>query len=205
MRTRKIVGLLFSLLQLIFILKLIELVRGQEETKSPELSYVNSIPYPYANNPNANANGANVKINVNSKSNNDQLQESQYPAASSDSFVIPIIPDSTVKVKGDNEDLSSARFLPAFQQRKKKNKKKYHSYWTSTEEPPQTTLITVEEEVIDYNENGTEIKRENVTKIFIQKKKEQKVQLCPVRFFFWEFCPLDIPLVNLFFPKELYE
>jgi len=30
-------------------------------------------------------------------------------------------------------------------------------------------------------------------------------RLCPVRFFFWKFCPLDIPFVRLLFPKEMID
>jgi hypothetical protein len=44
-----------------------------------------------------------------------------------------------------------------------------------------------------------------ITKIQANTDSSGEERLCPVRFFFWTFCPLDIPFVRLLFSKELMD
>lgn len=51
-------------------------------------------------------------------------------------------------------------------------------------------------------------KRPNVTEEVLTPAKREEIEhdvarLCPVRFYAWEFCPLDMPIIQLFFPKKM--
>ncbi len=136
------------------------------------IEYVRGYPYPYSNIPNP--------VPVSEGGNKVSYVNS-----------VTFLPPAADLGDGD-ESSGRSNFVTVFP----KHKKKLRPYWTTTEESP------ILEQVIRYDMNGTEIERTNITRRVSTSNKKNPSPLCPVRFFFWHFCPYDIPILNMFFPKD---
>ena len=186
--------MLFRSLQVILLLKSIELVRGQtvqeDGSGAQAIQYVNAVPY--------NQNGVKTDSSANSAVPNVDVKPTYYDHHTGSVIAAPGPADA-----GNGQ----SRSLPVYQQRKQTMYQRRHRrpYWSSTSTSTEAATTMIVEEVIEYSDNGTEINRENVTKVVRLPPQQKLVPLCPVRFFFWEFCPLNIPILNLFLPKEYYE
>lgn len=124
-----------------------------------------------------------------------------------------IISLSSQEISGSGERDSRHFFIAQNAQKKRKLKP-----WLTSSESPTTDYPYIED---DYNSteetdvnNSTRLNRmdifdRNSTKTHINNtmtaSHEESARLCPVRFFFWKFCPLDIPFVRLLFPKEIID
>lgn len=92
----------------------------------------------------------------------------------------------------EKDDLPRGMFIaPNIKRKKQRTDLGKSSNNTESDVPGNSSGRIDEAEV-----NNSTLKRRN------QYEKEV-ARLCPVRFFFWTFCPLDMPFFRLFFPEEM--